>query len=510
MERAAEPAAALAVHGLHKHFGAVHALDDISLRFAKGEVHAILGENGAGKSTLMQILAGVYAADAGSIEVDGRPVTLGSPRDAAAHGIGMVHQHFTLVEALTVAENLALSLSHPGAWRLDLGAVAQKARALATEIGLDLPDPDLFVRDLPVGTRQRLEILKALARADRVLILDEPTAVLTPHEVAGLFEMLRRLQARGLTILFITHKLREVRELADRVSIMRRGALVGTYAVGALSEAEMAEHMVGHMDAPVSRPSAVKTGSVVLEIDRLSVADEGGQVGLSEASLVVHRGEILGIAGVDGNGQRELFEALVGLQRPVAGRVVVNGIERQTYSPDAALEEGIGHIPPDRHRQGLVLAMSVRENLLLHRRHLNRLSRYGLFQPAAVEAFANDLIARYAIHCSGPSALASELSGGNQQRVVIARELAGEPSVLVVVNPTRGLDLAASRAVLEALRDIAARGCAIVLVSTDLDEVLDSSDRVVVLYRGRVSEALARPFDVQQLGLLMGGAEGHA
>ena len=497
----------LSVRAISKRFGAVPALDGVDLDFHAGEIHAVLGENGAGKSTLMRVLAGLDQPDAGTILLDGRLATFPSPRAARHAGIGMVHQHFTLVEALTVAENLALSVPQQSRWRFDATATAAQAAAFARRIGFDLSAPDTPVFQLPVGARQRIEVLKALAGAGRVLILDEPTAVLTPQEVRPLFAMLRHLRAENRAVIFITHKLREVKDVADRVSIMRRGRVVGTYGVTDLSESEMAERMVGGELQPrrqVQRRR--KAGDVILRVTDLGAHDERGVPALVDVRFEVRAGELFGIAGVDGNGQRELFDVLVGVRSPATGSVRVGDQSLTTYTPRAALEAGICHIPPDRQRQGLVLPMSVEENFLLSRGILDRFSRHGVLQREAARRFAAELAARYAIRFAALDAPVRSLSGGNQQRIVVARELALQPRVLITVNPTRGLDVVAALAVTDALSTVAREGCAVVLISTDLDEVLDLSDRVSVLYRGRLSHPLDPPIDIDQLGLLMAGA----
>jgi ABC-type uncharacterized transport system ATPase subunit len=494
----------LAARGISKRFGNTQALDDISLEFRAGEVHAVLGENGAGKTTLMHILAGIHRADAGTVVLDGWPAVFNSPRAARRAGIGMVHQHFTLVETLTVAENLTLSLARQSGWRYAAGAAAAEARALAERVGLDLSPPELTVAELPVGARQRIEILKALAHAARVLILDEPTAVLTPQEVRRLFAMLQELRAQGRLIIFISHKLREVREVADRVTIMRRGRVVGTFHPGSLSESEMAERMIGAVVPARPRATERARGDVVLNVSHLSTRDGGDALALVEVSFAVRAGEILGIAGVDGNGQRELFEVLTGLRPPSGGTVSVRGSPVLEFTPRAFLAVGIGHVPPDRQHDGLVLPMTVQENLLLSRTLLDRCSRRGLLNAAAVQRFSMEMARLFHVRAD-LGAPARSLSGGNQQRVVVARALAQQPAVLVAVNPSRGLDVAAARGVAEAVLDSARRGCAVVLISTDLDEILDLSDRVAVLSRGRLSPALEPPIDGEQLGLLMAG-----
>ncbi len=496
----------LCVRGIEKRFGTVRALAGVDLDFHASSIHVVLGENGAGKSTLMRVLAGVERPDAGTIVLDGQPLTLGSPRAARNAGIGMVHQHFTLVEALTVAENLALSLPHLSRWRFDAGAVATAAAQLAQRIGLDLGPPATVVSQLPLGARQRLEILKALGGAGRVLILDEPTAVLTPQEVRQLFAMLRHLRDRGCLVVFITHKLREVQEVASQVTIMRRGRVVSTHAAAEISESEMAERMLGDvLPRRQRRSTAAAVAPVVLRVEQLCARDPGDVTALVDVSFEVRAGEVLGVAGVDGNGQRELFEVLVGARRPSSGTVCVGGKPVSAFTPGAALAAGIGHIPPDRHRDGLVLPMTVQENFLLSRIILDRLSRRGLLRPSAARRFASQLARRYAVQFASLDAPVRSLSGGNQQRVVVARELAHGPKVLIAVNPTRGLDLNASAAVADAVVDVGRRGGAVVLISTDLDEVLDLSDRVRVLSRGRLSPALEPPVDLVRLGLLMAG-----
>ena len=496
----------LAVRDVGKRFGAVQALAGVSLDFRAGEIHALLGENGAGKSTLMHICAGLLRPDTGALLLDGHAVTLPSPRASRRAGIGMVHQHFTLVDALSVAENLALSLPGRHGFRFAADATAAAAQELAERVGLDLSAPATPVGQLPVGARQRLEILKALAGGGRVLILDEPTAVLAPQEVRPLFAMLRRLREQGRAVIFITHKLHEVKVVADRVSIMRRGRVVGTYDVSAVSEGVMAELMVGAVAAPPSRVRRTPgDGAVVLQVAALSVRDARGVPALRDVNFEVRAGEILGIAGVDGNGQRELFEVLVGLSRPASGSVSIGGRVLTDFNAQAALAAGIGHIPPDRQREGLVLAMTVHENFLLSRKLLDRFSRRGLLQRDATRGFAAELAAQYALRFANLDAPVRWLSGGNQQRVVVARTLAEEPQVLISVNPTRGLDLAATAAVTQALQAAAQRGCAVVVISTDLDEVLDLSDAVRVLSRGRLSAPLTPPIDPERLGLLMAG-----
>ena len=498
----------LAVTGVRKRFNGVEALAGVDVEFHAGEIHAVLGENGAGKSTLMYVLGGFLSPDSGRICIDGSAVAFATPQAARAAGIGMVHQHFTLVEALTVAENLALSLLPQAEWRLDMGRVVTDATVLARRVGLELSPLDAPVAELPVGARQRLEILKALAGTPRVMILDEPTAVLTPLEVGQLFTILRELRAQGCVVIFITHKLREVVEVADRVTVMRRGRVVLTQPSTAVTESVLAEQMVGDVVPVTRRVHDPVHHEVVLRVAQLRAVDARGVEALTDLSFTVDAGEILGIAGVDGNGQRELFEILSGVRRPQHGSVEVGGQRLGEFTPRAALSAGIGHIPPDRQRDGLVLPMSVHENCLLHCGVLARFSRHGFLRRTDARHFTAELVRRYGIRMPAIDAPVRLLSGGNQQRVVVARELAQQPRVLVASNPTRGLDIAASAAVAEALVDIAQRGCAVVLISTDLDEILDLSDRIHVLSRGRLSPPLQPPVERERLGLLMGGSAG--
>ncbi|MBI3782750.1 MAG: ABC transporter ATP-binding protein [Deltaproteobacteria bacterium] len=508
MNPAPTSASLLSIRRLSKRFGALRALDAIDAEFSGGEIHAILGENGAGKSTLMHVLAGLLRPDSGECRIDDQAIRLGSARAARSAGIGMVHQHFALVDALTVAENLALSLTPDADWRFDAVAVGEKACAFAAQVGLEIAPPSAIVRDLPVGARQRLEILKALAGAGRVLILDEPTAVLTPPEVRLLFAMLQQVRAQGRLVLFITHKLREVKEVADRVSIMRHGRVVGTYRAAEVSESQLAELMVGKLEvSPHIRRPPHAGATVAMQARELSMRDHRGVVALDNVSVTVRRGEILGIAGVDGNGQRELFAVLAGLATPESGQIEVGGKSLSALAPRVLRQVGVGYIPPDRHREGLVLAMSVAENLLLHRNVLRRFQRHGLLQRPAARRWAAALMQQFRIKAASLDAPLRSLSGGNQQRVIVARELSQPLAVLVTSNPTRGLDLAATRAVADALRAAAADGCAIVLISTDLDEVFDLSDSIRVLYRGRLSDAVKPPVDAERLGLLMAGIQ---
>lgn len=482
----------LELTGITKAFGAVQALDGVDVSFAPGEVHAVLGENGAGKSTLMKVLYGLLRPDAGRIRLDGRELRLRRPADAQAAGIGMVHQHFMLAEALSVAENILLGRRDSGFW-MPRSMLRRRARELSLRFGLDV-DPDTPVADISVGQRQRVEVLKALACDARTLILDEPTAVLTLQETEQLFASLRALRNDGRRIVFISHKLDEVLSISDRVTVLRAGRRVCTEPTGTLTADDLAERMIGarlteRPIAPASRP-----GEEVLRL--IEVHTRRQRRGLRGLNLVVCRGEIVGIAGVDGNGQMDLARTALGLQRATSGTV-----EFRRGSARASL----AHITDDRHREALVLSMSVAENAALKDHGRPPLSRRAWLNRSAIDAFADRILRDYDIRAAGLRAAVSTLSGGNQQRLVVARELARRPELIVAVNPTRGLDVAAGEFVHRRLAAERDRGAAVLLISADLDEILRLADRICVLCDGRLSLAPGPPFDVAAIGRLMAG-----
>ena len=500
-----EPVLQVALRGITKRFGPILANDGVDFWLARGEIHALLGENGAGKSTLMNILYGLYHPDAGTIQVEGRAVRLASPRDAIALGIGMVHQHFMLVPALTVLENVILGLPSSREPLLDLRTarrqVAQTARRYGLAVELDAP-----VWQLPVGVQQRVEILKALFRGARTLILDEPTAVLTPQEVEEFFGVLRGLREGGHSIIFITHKLHEVRALCDRVTVLRGGRAVGTLAAGAAPPRELARMMVGHeLGAPMDR-AARDPGPSVLEAEGLECLNARGLPGLRGVSLAVRAGEILGVAGVDGNGQTELAEALAGLRPCTAGRVRIQGCDCTGASPSRFIAAGLGHIPQDRQHMGLVLDLSVAENLILQQHAEPPFARRATMDRGAVASHADRLMREFDVRAASPDVAVRTLSGGNQQKAILAREFSRRPAVLLAVQPTRGLDIGATQFVHERLDAARAAGAGILLVSTELDEVLALADRIAVMFEGRVVGTVdATAASRETVGLMMAG-----
>ncbi|HZC77221.1 MAG TPA: ABC transporter ATP-binding protein [Ktedonobacterales bacterium] len=506
----AEEPVAVEMRHITKTWPGVVADDDASLIVRRGSIHALVGENGAGKSTLMNVLYGLLKADSGEIIINGKPAHISGPRDAIALGIGMVHQHFMLIPPLTVGENIVL-----GREPVRQGGVYDTAKAnadirdLSARYGLAI-DPQARTGDLPVGLQQRVEILKVLYRGADILILDEPTGVLTPQETSDLFQVLRGLVTLGKTIIFITHKLREVLEVSDRVTVLRRGKVVGEVATKDTSEAEIARMMVGREVLLRVDKAPAKPGPVALRVERLMVNSEQGLPAVRDVSFELHGGEILGIAGVEGNGQSELVEALAGT-RPVAGGRILLG-ERVVTNLGArgTRDAGIGHIPEDRRGAGLVLNYSIAENSILGRQRQPRFSWRGLvLRLGAIVGWARRLITQFDVRAPSEETHVKALSGGNQQKVIVARELASGPRVLLASQPTRGVDIGAIEFIhrrLVAQRD---EGAAILLVSAELDEIRSLSDRIAVMYEGKIVSIESPDVPDERLGLLMTGGSGR-
>jgi simple sugar transport system ATP-binding protein len=495
---------AVELAGITKRFPGVVANSDIHLRVRTGEVHALCGENGAGKSTLMKILYGMQPPDEGTITVDGRQVRFRSPADAIRAGIGMVHQHFMLADNLTVAENVLLGAeaSH------GIGAKARaRIQELAGTVGLRV-DPGMLVERLGVADRQRLEILKVLYRGARTVILDEPTAVLVPQEVDDLFDTLRTMRADGYTFLFISHKLDEVRAIADTITVIRRGTTVGTADPKAVSSRQLAEMMVGsELPTPETRESTV-TDREVLTVSQLSLAaDDGGRHVLEDVSLVVHAGEVLGIAGVEGNGQTELVETIMGMRRGAHGTITLGGRDISHASTLHRREAGIGYVPEDRTRHGLLASQPLWANRILGHQSRPPIARGPLIDRAAARRDTERIVADFDVRTPGVDVHAAALSGGNQQKLVVGRELSGDPVLLIASHPTRGVDVGAQAGIWEELRQARARGLAVLLISADLDELIGLSDSIAVILRGRLV-ATADPSTVtpEELGTAMTGA----
>jgi simple sugar transport system ATP-binding protein len=495
----------LRLAGVTKRFGPLLANDSISFDLHRGEVLALLGENGAGKTTLMNILFGHYVADEGTVSVFGAALPPGSPKAALAHGIGMVHQHFTLADNLTVLDNVMLGTE--SLWRAASARSEGRGKLtqLAEAFGLSV-HPDARVADLSVGERQRVEILKALYRDARILILDEPTAVLTPQESDALFATLQKLVERGLAIIFISHKLHEVMAVSGRVLVLRQGKLVAERDTAATDRHELAELMVGRA-VPEPKVEPVPVRDTLLELAGVSVVDEkSNRPLLADASLTLRGGEILGIAGVSGNGQSTLADLVSGMAVPAAGKVALFGQEVHQFDPARMVSHGIARIPEDRHAQGLVADLTLEENLISARYRDAPFSRHGLVDWKAARDFARRIIADYDVRCPGPQAITRLLSGGNMQKLILGREMAQGPRIILANQPSRGLDIGAVAYVHGRLLAARGQGAGVLLVSEDLDELLALADRVVVMYRGRISAPLARgQVNIRELGLMMAG-----
>jgi ABC-type uncharacterized transport system ATPase subunit len=496
----------LELSGITKAFPGVLANDHIDLTLEEGEVHVLLGENGAGKTTLMNILYGLYSPDEGRVSVRGRAVAIDEPNDAIQLGVGMVHQHFMLVPVLTVTENVMLGVeSVRNGVFLDRNAASERIRTISDEYGLEV-DPASYVKALPVGVQQRVEIIKLLYREADILILDEPTAVLTPQEVTELFAVIRNLVERRKSVIFITHKLKEVMQIADRITVLRNGRVVGTTSPEHTSEGDLAAMMVGRQVLLRVEKGPARVGGPVLEVEGLHVQDDRGGEAVRDVSFTVHAGEILGVAGVQGNGQTELVTALTGLRRAEAGRIRILGDEATHASPREILERGVAHVPEDRQRDGLILSFPVSDNLILNTYYVPPFARFGVLNEEVILANAEKGVRQFDVRTPGVLTPVSSLSGGNQQKVIVAREFSRPIRLLVASQPTRGLDVGSIEYIHRRIVEKRDEGTAVLLVSPELDEVMALSDRIAVMYEGRfVAVVAASEATKEGLGLLMAG-----
>ncbi len=495
----------LEMRGITKRFPGVLANDRVDFDVRAGEVHALLGENGAGKSTLMKILYGMYRPDEGEIRLNGQTVVIESPTDAINLGIGMIHQHFMLVETLTVAENVALGLPSSRGPLTDLERVSRRILELGGVYGLQV-DPEAYIWQLSVGQQQRVEIIKALYRGAALLILDEPTAVLTPQEVEEFFVIMRQMAADGHALIFISHKLHEVIEISQRVTVLRDGRKIGTRPTGEITRADLANWMVGREVSLTRELHPVERGEPRLVLEDLRALSERGTPALRGVSLTVHSGEILGIAGVSGNGQRELAEVITGLRAAAGGRVLLEGEDVTALPPGARTARGLAYIPEERMRDGVIKEFTIAENMVLREFDQPPFSRRGFLNLKAIARHSDALIRKFRVKTPSRETKAGSLSGGNIQKVVLARELSRRPRVIIAAQPTRGLDIGATEYVHAQLIEQRRSGAAIVMISEDLDEVMAMSDRIAVLYEGRVMDIVPRDAAApEKLGLLMAG-----
>jgi len=497
----------LEMRTITKRFPGVLANNHVDFDVKSGEVHALLGENGAGKSTLMKILYGLYHPDEGEILINGKPVTIDSPNDSINLGIGMIHQHFMLVQTLTVAENVALGLPSSRGLLTDLDRVSKRIIELADIYGLRM-DPSAYIWQLSVGQQQRVEIIKALYRGAALLILDEPTAVLTPQEVDELFVIMHQMVKDGHALIFISHKLHEVVEISNRVSVLRDGRLMGTRPTSEITKQDLANWMVGREVGFAPDRGEVQRGEVRLKLEGVSCGSDRGTPGLRAVSLEVHAGEILGIAGVSGNGQRELAEAITGLRKVTGGSVTLEGENVTNLLPVELTERMLSYIPEERMRDGMIRNFSVAENMILREHHKQPYSRSGFLNLGAIARRSETLIKQFQVKTPSRETLAKNLSGGNIQKVVIARELSRQPRVILAAQPTRGLDIGATEYVRQQLIEQRKEGTAILLISEDLDEILALSDRIAVIYEGQIMDIVPREQATpEKLGLLMAGVK---
>jgi len=498
---------AIEMRNIVRQFPGVLANDHISLTIEEGEIHGLLGENGAGKTTLMNILSGLAVPDAGEILLNGIPVHFGSCLDAIEYGIGMVHQHFMLVPVFTVTENIALGNEPKKGIRLNTALARARVTELSARYGLKV-DPDALIRDIPVGMQQRVEILKALSRGARIMILDEPTAVLTPQEVEELYAIMRSLREAGQTIIFITHKLQEIMEITDRVTVLRDGRVVDTVGTSDIDEAGLARMMVGRDVVLRVEKEQHEAGEVKLRVKHVSASDSRGLPALKDVSLEVRAGEIVGIAGVAGNGQNELVEVITGLRSQESGEIFLDSLNISEMTPRERMYAGLGHIPQDRQRRGLVMDFSLIDNFLMGFEDSPPFAKGPMLDYAAAEQFSRESIQMFDVRTPSPHVLGRTLSGGNQQKVIVAREFQRDPAVLIAAQPTRGLDVSAIEFVHKKLIELRAQDKAILLISMELTEILDLSDRILVIYEGEIVGSFeAGQATPEMLGLLMAGSQ---
>ncbi|WBW98807.1 ABC transporter ATP-binding protein [Oceanirhabdus sp. W0125-5] len=491
--------------GITKLFPGTIANDNVNFDLRKSETHVLLGENGAGKTTLMNVLYGLYQPEKGTIKIKGQEVKLNSPNDAIKLGVGMVHQHFMLVHNFTVTENIILGSEVKSGIKLDLDKAREEVKAIADKYGFKI-DPDAIIEDISVGQQQKVEILKALYRGAEILILDEPTAVLTPQEIEELGQIIKNLEAEGKSVILITHKLKEVMSMSDRVTIIRRGKVTGTVNTKETNIDELAELMVGRKVNLVVEKEEAKVGDTILKIKDVTANDHRGIAAVEKLSLEVRSGEILGIAGVDGNGQSELIEVLTGLRKPVSGEITLSGKDIFGKTPREISDSGLAHIPEDRHKRGLILKFSLFENSVLGKYHHKQFSKGIKMKYEAIKDHCRKLVEEFDVRTPGIDVHVGALSGGNQQKLIAAREISKNPDLVIAAQPTRGLDVGAIEYIHKRLVQERDNGKGVLLVSLELDEVLALSDRIAVMYDGKVVGILDRKdADEQKLGILMAG-----
>ena len=497
----------LETRNITKHFPGVLANDQVNMHLNEGEILAILGENGAGKTTLLNIIYGLYNQDEGEIFINGQKTSIDNPNDAIRKGIGMVHQHFMLVQVFTVAENMILGAEVGQAGVLDMQEARQRIKDISEAYGLKV-DPDAVIEELPVGVQQRVEILKALFREARILILDEPTAVLTPQEIEELFDVMRELKSKGVSIIFITHKLNEVMEIADRIMVMRRGRVVGETNPTESNQNDLANMMVGREVILRVDKQAAQPKEPVFEVKHLTIQEENKLHSVRDVSFTVRAGEILGIAGVQGNGQTELAEAVTGLRSYNAGDVFIRGQKMPQEKPRALVENGLAHIPEDRQKHGLVLPSPLTDNLILCSYYKHPFVKGLTLNDEAIEDFSEERIEKFDVRTPSPFIPASNLSGGNQQKLIVARELSRDVAILIANQPTRGLDVGSIEYIHKTLVEMRDNGVGILLISAELDEIMSLSDRIAVMYEGEIVGTLdAEDATREELGLLMAGSK---